>query len=250
MRDYSTVGIGTRYSAITSALSCHTGRVCMSRQKVTKSVKRFPTVRDDRLNGFGIKRDDSPLVLSTCFCVFIQVSVSCVAYKCINCTPLLVFVCWAQTCDMQSSMSNSGTYCLRSCRLCLKLIEFGDGADSSWPPSSENANKERNVQTFSTFLKPSFPLWTTWNVTWNANLGKGNGQSFQAKIFFKLLFYKKNKIIVYTQHTNLACLWIHWQLLKCINFYYKCNIAICLITVFYKTVHFVCMVHVFQATIL
>ena len=28
----------------------------------TKSCKRFPTVRDDRVHGYVIKRDDSPLV--------------------------------------------------------------------------------------------------------------------------------------------------------------------------------------------
>ena len=33
-------------------------------KKATKSFKRFMTVRDDRLNGYGIKRDDSPLVLT------------------------------------------------------------------------------------------------------------------------------------------------------------------------------------------
>ena len=39
----------------------------------TKSCKRLPTVRDDRVHGCGIKRDDSPLVVS-----IIGVGVYCV----------------------------------------------------------------------------------------------------------------------------------------------------------------------------
>ena len=46
--------------------------MCMSRQKVTKSFKRFPTVHDDRLNGYGIKRDDSPLIYGMFFYFYIM----------------------------------------------------------------------------------------------------------------------------------------------------------------------------------